>query len=193
MADDADKQALRVRMRGLRRRLAEQVPDAAQRAARQLPVSRFGRFRIVGCYCAQGSEMDPGPILDAILALDPVRIRAALPVAVDRGSALKYRLWKPGDPLVPDAVGVPAPPPAATEVVPSLLITPLLAFDRKGGRLGQGGGHYDRTLQNLRRQRPVFVLGVAYAGQEIDEAPMAAHDQRLDAIVTETAYIEAAK
>ena len=192
MADVADKRALRIRMRGLRRRLAEQIPDGAHRAARQLPVSRYARFPLVGCYCAQGSEMDPGPILDAIVGLDPLRIRAALPVAVDRHAPLKFRLWKPGDPLVPDAFGIPAPPPAAEEVLPNLIITPLLAFDRKGGRLGQGAGHYDRTLMNLRRQRPVFVLGVAFAGQELPVVPTASHDERLDAIVTESEYIEVA-
>ena len=88
---------------------------------------------------------------------------------------------------------MPSPPASAPEVLPNLLITPLLAFDRKGGRLGQGGGHYDRTLANLRRQRPVFVLGVAFAGQEIDAVPVADHDQRLDAIVTETEFIEVVK
>jgi len=95
--------------------------------------------------------------------------------------------------LVPDAFGIPAPPPVAEEVLPNLVITPLLAFDRKGGRLGQGAGHYDRTLKNLKAQRAVFVLGLAYAGQELKAVPMAAHDQRLDAILTETAYIEVAR
>jgi 5-formyltetrahydrofolate cyclo-ligase len=75
-------------------------------------------------------------------------------------------------------------------VTPNLVIAPVLAFDRHGGRLGQGGGHYDRTLADLRGQRPVFVLGVAFAGQEIEAAPMDPHDQRLDAILTETGYIE---
>jgi 5-formyltetrahydrofolate cyclo-ligase len=75
-------------------------------------------------------------------------------------------------------------------VAPDLVIAPLLAFDRKGGRLGQGAGHYDRTLANLRALKPVFVLGLGYAGQEVAEIPLEAHDQRLDAILTETEYIE---
>ena len=193
MTTDADKTALRVRMRGVRRRLAEEVPDAAERAARRLPLSRFGRFRIVAGYWAQGSEMDPRPVLDAILALDPVRTVAALPVAVDRDSPLKFRIWTPAERLEPDAFGIPAPPAVALEVTPNLVLAPLLAFDRCGGRLGQGAGHYDRTLQNLRRQRAVFVLGLAYAGQELERVPTGPHDQRLDAILTETEYIEAAK
>ncbi len=188
-----DKKALRVAMRDLRRRLADETPDAAERAARRLPVSRFARFSLVGAYVAQGSELDPGPILQAVLELNEGRAQACLPVAVDKTSALRFRLWRPDQPLEKDACGVPSPPASAPEVLPNLLITPLLAFDRKGGRLGQGGGHYDRTLANLRRQRPVFVLGVAFAGQEIEAAPMDAHDQRLDAIVTETEFIEVVK
>jgi 5-formyltetrahydrofolate cyclo-ligase len=185
-----DKKALRTRMRALRRQLLDETPDAARRAALKLPVSRFSRFSIVGAYCAQGTELDPGPVLQAILDLSAGGAQAALPVAMDKTSALHFRLWRPGDPLKPDACGIPAPLASAPEVLPNLLLTPVLAFDRHGGRLGQGGGHYDRTLASLRRERPVFALGVAFAGQEVDQTPTDAHDQRLDAIVTETAYIE---
>ncbi|HEY9233988.1 MAG TPA: 5-formyltetrahydrofolate cyclo-ligase, partial [Phenylobacterium sp.] len=74
-----------------------------------------------------------------------------------------------------------------------LVICPLLAFDRRGARLGQGGGHYDRTIEALRAEGPVFVLGLAYAGQEVEGLPAEPHDQRLDAILTESGYIEARK
>lgn len=181
---------MRVRMRSLRRRLADETPDAAQRAARRLPLSRFGRFSVVAGYCALGAEFDPEPILAAILGLDPGHARGALPVATDRQSPLRFRLWRPGEKLVKDAFGIPAPPASALEVIPNLIIAPLLAFDRGGGRLGQGAGHYDRTLASLRADRPVFVLGAAYSGQEVGRVPTGLHDQRLDAIITETAYIE---
>ena len=194
MAKPLDKKVLRIEMRSLRRRLAEEQPDASQRAARRLPLSRFARFSIIGAYCAVGAELDPGPVLNAILNFDPGRMKAALPVAVDRDSPLKFRQWRPlEDTLVEDAFGIPSPAPSCPELLPNLMITPLLAFDRQGGRLGQGAGHYDRTLRNLRRQRPVFVLGLAFAGQELPEVPMLEHDERLDAIVTETEYIEVAR
>jgi 5-formyltetrahydrofolate cyclo-ligase len=177
-------------MRTLRRTLAEEQPDAAERAARRLPLSRFSRFRIVAAYLPQGAELDPKPVLDAILGFDPGFATPVLPVALDRGSPLSFRYWNPEDPLVPDACGIPAPPPSAPALAPNLVIAPLLAFDRKGGRLGQGGGHYDRTLAHLRRERPVFMLGLGFAGQELEEIPVEPHDQRLDAILTETDYIE---
>ncbi len=193
MTTGADKRALRVRMRGVRRRLSEALPDASEQAARRLPASRFSRFSIVAGYWAQGSEMNPWPVLDAIRAIDPLKVRLALPAAVDRDSPLRFRLWTPDQRLAPDAYGIPAPPPTAEDVLPNLVVAPLLAFDRNGGRLGQGAGHYDRTLKTLRQARAVFVLGLAFSGQELDAVPTDAHDQRLDAILTETEYIEAAK
>ena len=76
---------------------------------------------------------------------------------------------------------------------PDLVIAPLLAFDRFGGRLGLGAGYYDRTLEALRAHGPVFVVGLAFAGQEVARVPCDIHDQRLDAILTEKAYSEAEK
>ena len=190
MTEPLDKTALRTRMRALRRLLAEGTPDAAERAARRLPLSRFSRFRIVAAYRPQGSELDPLPVLEAILGFDPGFATPVLPVALDKTSPLSFRYWNPQDRLVPDAFGIPSPPPSAPPLVPNLVIAPMLAFDRRGGRLGQGAGHYDRTLANLRKVRPVFMLGLAFAGQELDAIPQERHDQRLDAILTETEYIE---
>ena len=71
-----------------------------------------------------------------------------------------------------------------------LVISPLLAFDRAGGRLGQGGGYFDRTLAALRtHSHPPAFVGLAYSIQEVAQAPMESHDQRLDAILTEKEFI----
>ena len=190
---DSVKARLRGEMRLLRRELLKETPEAARRAALKLPVSRFARVSIVGAYCVQGTELDPGPTLAAILELGQGRIQAALPVSETKDAPLRFRLWREDQPLVPDAYGIPAPPPSAPEVQPNLVLAPVLAFDRRGGRLGQGGGHSDRTIALLRRQRPVFVLGLAFAGQEVEAVPLGRYDQRLDAIVTETEYIEVSK
>lgn len=114
----------------------------------------------------------------------------ALPAAQARDGVLVFRRHRPGQALVPDALGIPSPGAEAEAVLPDVVFAPLLAFDRRGGRLGQGGGHYDRTLEALRRVKPVFVIGLAYSGQELPEIPMEPHDQRLDAILTETDYQE---
>lgn len=70
-------------------------------------------------------------------------------------------------------------------MVPQIVIVPLVAFDRKGGRLGYGGGFYDRTLELLRASGPVLAVGFAYAAQEADALPLEPTDQPLDMIITE--------
>ncbi|HRD47008.1 MAG TPA: 5-formyltetrahydrofolate cyclo-ligase, partial [Caulobacter sp.] len=79
---------------------------------------------------------------------------------------------------------------AADDVSPDLVMVPLLAFDAAGGRLGQGGGHYDRTMAALRNRpsSPPFV-GMAYSGQQVAALPREPHDQPLDGILTEAGYI----
>lgn len=180
-----EKTAFRSELRARRRRLAAETPDAGQRAAALWPAARFAEARVVALYHAAGSELDPSPLRGR---LKPGQV--ALPVAVSRQGPLIFRLHGAGQALVPDALGIPAPELSAPAVLPDVVVAPLLAFDRRGGRLGQGGGHYDRTIANLRRMKRVFVVGLAYAGQELPEIPLEPHDQRLDAILTETDYVE---
>ena len=187
MSDISSKIELRRRLRAQRAALAAALPDAAVRAADRLPLDRLPPHAVFAAYRPMGSEMDPGPLSRRLIAAGA---QLALPVAEGREVPLVFRAWQLGGPLVPDALGVPAPAPSAASLHPDLVITPLLAFDRLGGRLGQGGGHYDRTLAALRARGPVFVLGLAYAGQEVDLLALEAHDQRLDAILTETGYRE---
>jgi 5-formyltetrahydrofolate cyclo-ligase len=68
----------------------------------------------------------------------------------------------------------------------------MLAFDRRGHRLGYGGGFYDRTIAGLRARRAVTAIGLAYAAQEVREVPDSAHDMQLDAIVTEQGVVRPA-
>jgi 5-formyltetrahydrofolate cyclo-ligase len=180
------KTALRARMRALRRRLAAEAPDAAVGAAACLPDNWPTAATVYALYHPVGSELDPGHIRLPAL-------RRALPVVIRRDGPLVFRLHEPGETLVPDLLGVPAPASAAPQVMPDIVFTPALAFDRRGGRLGQGGGYYDRTIAALRAVRPVLVIGLAYAAQELPEIPMDEHDQRLDAILTETGFIPVAR
>ena len=187
---DSAKTMMRVEMRARRRALAEAAPEAARRAAALLPLHKLPPFTVVSGYCAQGAEMDAGPLMRRLQAEGA---RLALPVATDRAAPLIFRAYDRDAKLVPDAFGIPSPGPDAEELQPDLVIAPTMAFDRTGARLGQGAGHYDRTLENLRAEARVFVLGLAYAGQEVARVPAEPHDQRLDAILTETGYIEVRK
>jgi 5-formyltetrahydrofolate cyclo-ligase len=178
---------LREILRDTRKTLSGSTPNAGARAAALFPANLSPT--IVAGYRPRGAEIDPWPLMQRLARAGA---RLALPVA-DHDIALIFRAYADGDPLAPDAYRIASPLPNAEILRPDLVITPLLAFDRRGGRIGQGGGHYDRTLAALRTQGPVFVLGLAYAGQEVARIPAEPHDQSLDAILTETAYIEVEK
>ena len=177
---------MRRRYRARRMRLAAADPDAAVRAAEATPLERLPG-QVVGGYLAQGSELDPAPLMARLASAGR---RLALPTAADRAGARGFRAWTPGDPRAPDAFGIPAPRPEAQVLAPDLLLVPLLAFDRAGGRLGQGAGIYDRTIAALSGERTPYLVGYAYAGQEAPEVPMEPHDQPLDAIATEAGFVE---
>jgi len=74
--------------------------------------------------------------------------------------------------------------------IPEIVIVPLVAFDDAGGRLGYGGGFYDRTLELLRANGPVLTIGFAYDAQQADQLPLEPTDQPLDMIITESRIIE---
>ncbi len=181
----ADKATLRAQARALRRRLAEVEREAAERAARH--VADLPQGNVVAVYRAMGSELDPEPLARAMSAAGTT---LCLPVVVDRDALMIFRRWLPGEPLETDAAGCPAPLPLAEVVDPDLVLTPLLAFDDFGGRLGQGGGYYDRTLA----ARPgVLRIGFGYAGQAVARLPMESHDVRLHGVLTEVGYTPARK
>ncbi len=134
-----------------------------------------------------GSELDPEPLVRALLNAGS---QTCLPVVLERDAPMVFCRWKPGDPLEMDAAGCPAPLPLSEVVDPDLILAPLLAFDDFGGRLGQGGGYYDRTFA----ARPdVSRIGFAFAGQRVDRLPMDLHDVRLHGVLTEVGYTAARK
>ena len=127
-------------------------------------------------------EPDTRPLLTA---LAEAGCPTALPATPIRGGALRFRLWRIGDPLAAGRFGTSEPFGTAAECRPDLLFVPLAAFDRRGFRLGYGAGYYDGALHRLRMSKLVFAVGVAFAAQEVAAVPTEPHDQRLDAVLTE--------
>ena len=185
---EPSKAALRTLWRARRRALAADgaITAAARLAAHldTLPIDTWTGLT-VAAYLAAGSEIDPAQLVRVLRARGA---RIALPVVIGPQAPLVFRINEADATLVPDAMNIPAPPPTAPEVRPDLILAPLLAFDDRGGRLGQGGGFYDRTLEVLRREAPVRVIGLAFAGQRAERLDLAPHDQRLDGVLTEDGY-----
>lgn len=127
------------------------------------------------------SEVD---LTEAIAGLDGRGHSIGLPIMVERG--LIFRRFRPGDALVPLGFGTRGPGPEADDLVPDVLLMPLSAFDRLGGRVGYGRGYYDRTVAGLRAAgRFPRLIGIAFSVQEVATVPMEPHDAPLDMIVTE--------
>ena len=122
--------------------------------------------------------------IDCLPAMARHEGKVGVPVILGAGMPLKFRRWSPEARMIAGEFGALIPETGAW-VEPDVLIVPLLAFDRRGYRLGYGGGFYDRTLEGLRARKPVTAIGFAYAAQEVEAVPTEPTDQALDLIVTE--------
>lgn len=180
----ADKTCLRTA--ALARRKGAGIPGSAFLPAfAALPIPPGA---VLAGYWPIGDEADVRPLLDAWTARG---FPAALPLVAAKDAPLLFRRWRPGMTLEAGPHKTFHPPASAGEVEPRVLLVPLLAFDGRGGRLGYGGGYYDRTLAALRGAgKQVLAVGVAFAAQEVLDLPMENHDQRLDWLITERGALE---
>ena len=130
------------------------------------------------------TEIDPLPAMSEATAHGAVGV----PVIEGEGMPLKFSRWEPGGALCDGPFGAKVPE-VDNFFEPEILIVPLVAFDRNGGRLGYGGGFYDRTLELLRGKRATLAIGFAFAAQEAEGLPLEPTDQPLDMVVTEKEVI----
>jgi 5-formyltetrahydrofolate cyclo-ligase len=136
---------------------------------------------VVSGWYAMGAELDPMPLM---LKLHDAGAVLALPAIV--GGKLIFRAWSPGEALIRAGFGTSEPEQSAPEVNPDLVLTPMLAFDPQGYRLGYGKGHYDGGLTRLRAAKKITAVGLAFDEQCVDKVPKEPHDQRLDYVITES-------
>ncbi|MFQ5626695.1 MAG: 5-formyltetrahydrofolate cyclo-ligase [Methyloligellaceae bacterium] len=183
MNTSCSKQALRGEM--MRRRVQL---DANTREALSLSLADAGLSfispppgAVISGYAAIRDELDPLALLSVLAAQGhPI----ALPVTVAKSQTLIFRRWQPGAPLDKGSFNVPEPDTDARELIPDIVLAPLLAFDARGYRLGYGAGYYDRTLASLRDKKPTIAIGLAFDAQQVDEVPHDEHDQKLDWVLT---------
>jgi len=177
-----EKRVIRTEVRAARDGLA---PDERARSSllirdRFLALPELRAVRTVMLFWSFGSEVDTGPLLRSLLERG---VSTALPRIV--GGALEPRTYRPGDPVTETPFG--ACEPAAGEALdPSVLdvvVTPAVAFDRVGRRVGYGGGYYDRFFG---RTRPGSLrIGVAFDVQLVDgDLPGGNFDLPVHTIVT---------
>jgi len=187
---DPQEPKARLRAELRRRRLAldrERQALAAAGVCRQVAtLPRWASARSIALYLAADGEVDTGPL--AALAREQGKA-LYLPV-ISPSNHLHFAEWRPTAPLAANRYGIGEPPHSAARRAASeldIICLPLVGWDRRGGRLGMGGGYYDRSLAGLRGP---LLLGLAHALQEVDEVPMADWDVRLDCVATDCAFYD---
>lgn len=168
---------------------AARARDATEVTERVLALPEIEAASTVLAFSSFGSELPMLPMIEALVARG---IRVGLPVIV--GTEIEARTWRPGEPTTTTSFGAEEPADGAP-VDPSsidVILTPAVAVDRTGRRVGYGGGFYDRFLPRTRDD--AVRVAVVLAEQLVDEdLPAGSFDLRVDAIVTPEEVIRCAR
>ena len=191
MSDEASHR-LKGRKRAVRRAAIERrdLLSEDERSAkseriveRVLALPEVGAAGTVMAFWSFGSEVQTSALIER---LQGSGTRLVLPRIVE--GELEAVAYAPGDPVAATSFG--AMEPVGVDVVPAedvdLVIVPGVAFDRRGGRVGYGGGFYDRLFS---KTPSVPAVAIAFAVQLVDEVPQGRSDSRVDVIVTEDEVI----
>ena len=136
--------------------------------------------KIIGGYYPYNHEVDPIRILEG---LEEKKYQISLP-KIKKNSQMEFFCWSSNDPLSINEYGIPEPT-SDKVVVPSILLVPIVAFDKHHNRIGYGGGFYDRYIKNIKKDKMIVTIGLAYSFQKIREVPTNQYDISLDFILTE--------
>ncbi len=178
------KAALRLTQRRLRKAIPLNQRVAAARKAARFLLRRLRARSDIAIYLSVRSELSTSPLCVALMAAGH-RVYAPMTLREHRMRFVRLRRHTV---LRRSSLGLPQPAAArASRPLRRLdtVLLPLLAFDARGARLGNGGGYYDRALAGPRIGKRPWRVGYAYAAQEVGNCPCEEFDARLDAVVTE--------
>lgn len=184
---DVSKSELRAQYRRARADFVDALGEAERAIAFSIaPAALNEHFRpglTVAAYIPVGSEADPRALLQqaANAGCD-----TALPHVTSRTAPMQFLRWPMGDPLEEGPFGLRQPHSAAEPCRPDVILVPLVAFDSRLMRLGQGAGHYDRALSLLDN---AYTVGIAWSVQQAPTLPADAWDIPINAVLTEKAWI----
>ena len=117
------------------------------------------------------------------------RFKTVLPF-VQSSSHMSFKLWSFKEPLYVNNFGILEPKNTKIDIVPELILVPLVAFDKKLNRIGYGKGYYDRSLKKIKKNKKNMIsVGIAYSFQKCQDISVNKHDFKLDYIFTERGII----
>lgn len=153
-----------------------------QIVARLMRLVQACRPKVVAAVWPLAGEVDLRPLC---YQLARAGYQIALPETMPKGQPLRFRQWREGQLMHKGRFGTSYPKGSC--IHPDMIFVPCVAFDRHGGRLGYGGGYYDRTLPLYPHAK---IIGYGFAVQEAINLPMGQYDQRLNVVVTELETIQ---
>lgn len=178
-----DKAALRARMRAARLAFARTTDRLPLPSAEFL--ARLSAGLTVASYVPMAGEADPSALARAAAEAG---CAIALPHVTTRDAPMRFLAWDSEDDLVPGVFGLHQPHRESPALAPDIVLTPLVAFDAKLNRLGQGAGYYDRAFATFPQ---AWRIGIAWSVQRVDVLPADSWDVPLHAVVTEQEWITA--
>ena len=186
MNDTSDMDEIKAKARAAAFARRKQAFDARSGASAGILSEFLAGYRGVSLagFMPIRTEINPLPAMAEAAAHGPVGV----PVIQAAGHPLKFSRWEPDMPMRAGPFGAEVPE-TDDFFEPEILIVPWVAFDAQGGRLGYGGGFYDRTLQILRAKRATLAVGFAFAAQQADTVPQEPTDQPLDLVITESGVL----
>lgn len=173
------KQRLRADIRARRRGLAARSQRRHALAVADAVAARLAHTDVVAAYLARDGEVDLAPLIDTLWRQGTV---LALPVLGDGG--MFFAAYGSDERLHDNRYGIPEPA-QPRRVDPTVVLTPLVAFDARGQRLGMGGGYYDRYFQAAPTVRRI---GIAHECQRVAALPVERGDMPLEAVATERGW-----
>lgn len=194
-SDDAERTSLRAHLRARRAALSagERIAAAAALVDVLQQIPEFLTDRCIAGYWAIDGELPLAALAQGLRARGQ---RYHLPI-LGAQRQLAFAPWQPGMPLGTNRYGIPEPDCAPGERIRpeqlDVVLLPLLGFDRRGRRLGFGGGWYDRSFAFLRERSGIgkpLLVGVGYAAQEVPSITAMPWDVHLDYVATECELIE---
>ena len=136
--------------------------------------------KIIGGYYPYNYEVDAIKILEKF---EKQNYKISLP-KIKKNFQMDFFNWSTKDPLEINKYGIPEP--ISNKVIyPSILLVPLVAFDKHFNRIGYGGGFYDRYLKRIKKNKKIISIGLAYSYQKVNTLPIDKYDIKLDFIVTD--------
>jgi 5-formyltetrahydrofolate cyclo-ligase len=182
-----DKASQRLKYRQLRDEFVQGLSDAEKSLAFSRIPSPMAPLlapgKILAGYIAKDSEANPSSLLTAA---HEAGCEIALPHVTGKSAPMRFLRWSPGDALVSGPFGLLQPPDNAPPCQPDIALVPLIAFDSRLMRLGQGAGHYDRVLSILDN---TLAIGIAWSVQMAPALLTDPWDVPMDAVLTEQSWI----